>query len=237
MTRSSSPTRRTSTTSPSSATRSCTRPGYHWKIDDALDASDVTSADVGTDQKGGIAVNITFNDAGATEWNKITTAAYAFTQQNPSAPPPQAQVAIFLDKDIITAPVVQQPSSNQTQITGGFTSAQAQTLASDISAGALPAEIATVQANVVSATLGQQTVQRSLIAGAVGLLIIVLFMIGYYRFPGLLACIALVAYGAIVLALVQGDRRDHLAGGAGRLRPQRGHGGGRQRAHLRANTR
>jgi SecD/SecF fusion protein len=175
--------------------------GYHWKIDDALDASDVTSADVGTDSNGSIAVNITFNDAGASEWSKITTAAYAFTQQNPTAPPPQAQVAIFLDKDIITAPVVQGPSSNQTQITGGFTSQEAQQLASDISAGALPAEIATVQSNVVSATLGQQTVQRSLIAGAVGLMIIVLFMIGYYRFPGLLACVALLAYGAIVLAL------------------------------------
>ncbi len=175
--------------------------GFHWKIDDALDASDVTSADVGTDSNGQIAVNISFNDAGASEWSKITTAAYAFTQQNPSAPPPQAQVAIFLDRDILTAPVVQGPSSNKTQITGGFTSQQAQQLASSISAGALPAEIATVQSNVVSATLGQQTVQRSLIAGAVGLLIIVLFMIGYYRFPGLLACVALLAYGAIVLAL------------------------------------
>jgi SecD/SecF fusion protein len=175
--------------------------GYHWKIDDALDASDVTSADVGADQNGNIAVNIHFNDAGATEWSKVTTAAYAFTQQNPANPPPQAQVAIFLDSTIITAPVVQGPSSNNTQITGGFTSAQAQALASQISAGALPAEIGTVQANVVSATLGQQTVQRSLIAGIVGLLIIVLFMIGYYRFPGLLACLALVAYGAIVLAL------------------------------------
>jgi SecD/SecF fusion protein len=175
--------------------------GYHWKIDDALDASDVTSADVGTDQSGQIAVNITFNDTGATEWSKLTTAAYAFTQQNTAAPPPQAQLAIFLDNSIITAPVVQGPSSNNTQITGGFTSAAAQQLASEISAGALPAEIGTVQSNVVSATLGQQTVQRSLIAGAVGLLIIVLFMIGYYRFPGLLACLALMAYGAIVLAL------------------------------------
>ncbi|HWF57431.1 MAG TPA: protein translocase subunit SecD [Candidatus Dormibacteraeota bacterium] len=175
--------------------------GYHWKIDDALDASDVTSADVGVDQSGQVAVNITFNDAGASEWSRITTAAYAFTQQNPSAPPPQAQVAIFLDNQIITAPVVQGPSSNNTQITGGFTSASAQALASEISAGALPAEIGTVQANVVSATLGQQTVQRSLIAGIVGLLIIVLFMIGYYRFPGFLACVALLVYGAIVLAL------------------------------------
>jgi SecD/SecF fusion protein len=175
--------------------------GYHWKIDDTLDASFVTAADVGTDQNGQIAVNITFNDAGAAEWSKLTTAAFAFTQSSPTAPPAQAQLAIFLDRQIITAPVVQGASSNKTQITGGFTSTQAQLLASDISAGALPAEIGTVQANVVSATLGQQTVQRSLIAGVVGLMIIVLFMIGYYRFPGLIACIALLAYGAIVLAL------------------------------------
>ena len=175
--------------------------GFHWKIDDALDASDVTSADVGVDQSNQVAVNITFNDTGASEWNKITTAAYSFYQQNTTAPPPQAQVAIFLDKDVLTAPVVQGVSSNQTQITGGFTTQSAQQLASDITAGALPAEIATVSTNVVSATLGAQTVQRSLIAGAVGLLIIVLFMIGYYRFPGLLACLALLGYTAIVLAL------------------------------------
>ena len=175
--------------------------GYHWKVDDKLDASDVISADVGVDQSNQVAVNISFDDKGASEWSNITNAAYAFYQQNTTAPPAQAQVAIFLDKDIITAPVVQGASSNKTQITGGFTTQSAQALASDISAGALPAEIATVSTNVVSATLGSQTVQRSLIAGAVGLLIIVLFMIGYYRFPGLLACLALIGYTAIVLAL------------------------------------
>jgi len=170
--------------------------GYHWKIDDALDASDVQSADVGVDSTGQIAVNITFNDVGATEWNKITTAAF-----NAGASSPFNRVAIFLDNNVITAPNVNGVSSNKTQITGNFTSAQAQALASAISAGALPAEIATVSSTAVSATLGQQTVQRSLIAGAVGLMIIVLFMIAYYRFPGLLACVALIAYGAIVLAL------------------------------------
>jgi SecD/SecF fusion protein len=175
--------------------------GYHWKIDDNLDASDVQAADVGTDQSGQIAVNITFDDKGASEWSKVTNAAYTFYQQSPSNPPPQARVAIFLDNQVLTAPVVQGASSNRTQITGGFTSQQAQDLAAKISAGALPAEIATVQSNEVSASLGQQTVQRSLIAGAVGLLIIVLFMIGYYRFPGALACLALLVYAAIVLAL------------------------------------
>ncbi len=210
--------------------------GYHWKIDDALDASDVTSADVGTNSTGAIAVNISFNDAGATEWNKITTAAYAYTQQNPSAPPPQAQVAIFLDKDIITAPVVQQPSSNQTQITGGFTSAEAQALASDISAGALPAEIATVQTNVVSATLGQQTVQRSLIAGAVGLMIIVFFMIALLPVPRAARLPGAGRVRGDRAGAVQAHRRHHLARRARRIRVERGHGRRRQRAHLRANA-
>jgi SecD/SecF fusion protein len=170
--------------------------GYHWKIDDTLDASDVQSADVGADNTGQIAVNITFNEQGANEWSKLTTAAFA--QPSGTA---LNRLAIFLDNQVITAPDVNGVSSNQTQITGGFTSAQAQQLANYISAGALPAEIVTVQSTSVSATLGAQTVQRSLIAGAVGLIIIALFMLGYYRFPGFLACLALLAYGAIVLAL------------------------------------
>ena len=176
--------------------------GYHWKIDDAIQASNVSKADVGVDPSSGQwAVTINFDGTGAAEWSKITTAAYAFTQQNPQAPPPQAHVAIFLDNDIITAPYVQGPSSNQTQITGNFTQQSATQLANSISAGALPADIATVQANVVSATLGQDTVRRSLLAGLVGLIIVVLFMVGYYRFPGLLASLALLFYAGIVLAL------------------------------------
>jgi protein-export membrane protein SecD/preprotein translocase SecF subunit len=170
--------------------------GYHWKIDNAIDASDVTKADVGTDQTGQLAVDITFNSHGADEWSKITQAAFSKPQQSPDN-----RIAIFLDNKVITAPSVQQPSSNQTQITGNFTSDEATRLASQISAGALPADIATVQSSVVSATLGQDTVKKSLVAGAVGLLVVVIFMIAYYRFPGLLASIALLLYAAIVLAL------------------------------------
>ena len=127
-------------------------------------------------------------------------AAFTVYQSNPSSP--QAQIAIFLDNDVITAPFVTQGGqSNQTQITGSFTSDQAQTLANQISAGALPAEIGVVASTSVSATLGAQTVTASLIAGAVGLIIVIIFMIGYYRFPGLLATIALLCYAGIVLAL------------------------------------
>jgi SecD/SecF fusion protein len=175
--------------------------GYHWKVDNSIDATDVNSATVGTDANtGAITVNINFNGAGASEWSKITNAAFSVYSSNPTSP--LAQIAIFLDNDVLTAPVVTGGGqSNQTQITGNFTSDSATQLASLISSGALPAEITTVASTTVSATLGQQSVTLSLIAGAIGLLIVVIFMIGYYRFPGLLATIALFVYAAIVLAL------------------------------------
>jgi len=170
--------------------------GFHWKIDPSISADDVSKADVsfGNDQEWG--VDITFDSKGADEWSKITTAAFQAGQGTP-----QNQIAIFLDNQVITAPRVREPSSNQTRITGGFTQNAATQLADQISAGALPADIATVQATEVSATLGQDTVRKSLIAGLVGLLVIILFMVGYYRFPGILASIALIIYASIVLAL------------------------------------
>ena len=178
-------------------------PGYHWKIDNNLDATDVNSATVGTDANTGApTVMINFNQAGASEWSKITNAAYQQYLTNTTNPPPTSQIAIFLDNQVLTAPVVTGGGqSNQTQITGNFTSDSATQLASLISAGALPAEITTVSSTSVSATLGQQSITLSLVAGAIGLLIVVIFMIGYYRFPGLLATVALFVYAAIVLAL------------------------------------
>jgi SecD/SecF fusion protein len=172
-------------------------PGYHWKIDNNILATDVTKADAGfSTQQNQYAVDITFNSHGAAEWSRITNAAFAQPQQSTGN-----RIAIFLDDTIISAPGVVSPSSNTTEITGNFTADGATQLASQITAGALPAEIATVQANEVSATLGQDTVRKSLIAGFVGLVIVVLFMVGYYRFPGLLASVALLCYAAIVLAL------------------------------------
>ena len=177
--------------------------GYHWKIDQNLQATDVNTASVTTDTTSNqIAVEINFNGAGAAEWSKITTAAYNQYLTNESAPPPTSQIAIFLDNDVITAPVVQGGGqSNQTEITGNFTNDQATLLANQISAGALPAEITTVASTTVSATLGQQSVTLSLVAGGIGLLIVVIFMIGYYRFPGVLATLALIIYAAVVLAV------------------------------------
>ncbi|MGH7612207.1 MAG: protein translocase subunit SecD [Candidatus Dormibacteria bacterium] len=182
---------------------------YHWKIVNDLTASDVSSAAVGQAPGGGYAVNINFNSAGASVWSRLTTKACTL---NPgcspsgnggttSSAPPTSQLAIFLDGTVLTAPSVASPSSNQTQITGNFTFQSATQLVNDINAGSLPAPITVVQSTSVSASLGKQSVQQSLTAGGFGLLLVVLFMLLYYRFPGFLASIALLCYAALVLAV------------------------------------
>jgi preprotein translocase subunit SecD len=177
--------------------------GYHWKIDNNLPAADIVSSALGTDSNGGPAVDITFNSAGGNEWNKITSAANTVYNDSGcssgSACPAPSMVAIFLDTQVISAPVVEGASSTSTQITG-LTLAEAQSLQSQINSGALPAEIGVVEHDTVGATLGAQTVTATLLAGAVGLLVVILFMIGYYRFPGVLASIALILYSIMNLA-------------------------------------
>jgi SecD/SecF fusion protein len=181
---------------------------YHWKIVSDLTASDVTSAAVAS-ATGGYAVDITFNSQGAAVWSKLTTAACKLnpgcdatsTNGTTTSAPPTSQLAIFLDGEVLTAPAVAGVSSNQTQITGDFTFDSATRLVDDINAGALPAQIEVEGVDGVSASLGKQSVQQSLDAGAFGLVLVVLFMLLYYRFPGLLASIALLFYAAIVLAV------------------------------------
>jgi len=178
--------------------------GYHWKIDNNLPASDIDSSSVGTDATtGSPTVDISFNGSGASEWLKITTAAnnvYTADGCTPdSACAAPSMVAIFLDTAVISAPVVDSPSSANTEITG-LSLSEAQLLQSQINAGALPAEIGVVAATAVGATLGAQTVTATLLAGAVGLIVVILFMIGYYRFPGILASLALILYSLMNLA-------------------------------------
>ena len=174
--------------------------GYHWLIDDKIPASEVASADVGTDQNGRPSVDLTFSGAAGDEWNTITNAAYQQYTTSPSAP--QAHIAIFLDNEIISAPVVTgNNQGNKTSITNIGDVNAANQLASQIKAGALPAEITTVAATEVSPTLGQDTVKRTLIAGAIGLIVVILFMVGYYRFPGVLASLALLLYSLLNLAV------------------------------------
>ena len=117
--------------------------------------------------------------------------------------------AIVLDGVIISNPIVnyeQYPSgidSDRAQISGGFTEKSARTLADQLSSGAVPINLETVSLQTVSATLGKQSLRQGLIAGLIGLLIVVIALIAYYRLLGAVASISLIIYGLYFWAIAK----------------------------------
>ncbi len=102
----------------------------------------------------------------------------------------------------LTDPItLQEISGGQAQISGSFTQQSANDLATGINSGSLPVDLVALDVTQVSATLGAQSVKLSLAAGLLGLAIVVVFMIIYYRLPGFLASLALLFYAGAVLAL------------------------------------
>lgn len=111
-------------------------------------------------------------------------------------------IAIFLDGYIISAPNVNEAIyGGQAIISGNFSLEEAKQLSQRLNAGALPVPVTLISQTTVGATLGNVAVQKSLIAGLWGLLAIAIFMIIYYRLPGLLSVIALTIYTSISLAI------------------------------------
>jgi protein-export membrane protein SecD len=110
--------------------------------------------------------------------------------------------SIVLDKEVISSPVIQsQIPDGQGVIQGDFTLEEAQQLVVQLRYGSLPVPLRVETTRAVGPTLGQDSVQRSIQAGLVGLIIVLLFMLIYYRVPGLLADLALILYGLINLAV------------------------------------
>lgn len=135
-------------------------------------------------------VTLNFNDEGAILFEQITGRNVGKT------------VGIFLDNQAISLPTVQQAIvGGSAVITGSFTVDEAQLLAQRLNAGALPVPISLVSQQTVGATLGEKAIRDSLLAALAGFLLVVLFMLLYYRLPGLVAVIALTIYAAFVLAI------------------------------------
>lgn len=112
------------------------------------------------------------------------------------------QVPIFLDNQLLSAPVVQQAiKDGNAVITGNFSVDEAKQLAMAINSGALPVPIKLVEQKNIGPTLGQDEVKKSFIAGIIGLTAVSLFMIGYYGKMGMIATLALFIYGLISLAI------------------------------------
>ena len=111
-------------------------------------------------------------------------------------------IAIFLDGEELIAPVVRQPITTGTAIIeGGFTLERAQDISLLLEGGRLPFPITLLQRRSVDAILGADSLAKSVVAGAVGLALVFLFMTLYYRVPGLVASVALLIYTGLVLAI------------------------------------
>jgi len=159
-----------------------------WKT--VLTGADLQDAKVGYDSNSRPVVDITFTSEGAKKFAEVTA-------NNIGKP-----LAIFLDNKEISAPVVKEAiTGGKAQISGNFTLQSAKELAIQIKAGALPVPVKLVEQRVVGPTIGKDAVDSGWRAGFIGLLLVAIFMILYYRLPGLVADLALVLYGIIVLAI------------------------------------
>jgi preprotein translocase subunit SecD len=142
-------------------------------------------------------VGIVFNDQGAKEFADLTKNV-AGTGRS---------LGIFLDDRLLSAPRVDAQyaqtgiSGGSASITGGFDAEAASRLAQQLKGGALPVPVEVVENRTVGATLGQDSIQRSIYAGIFGLALVLIFMVFYYRLPGLIADIALVLYAIFNLAI------------------------------------
>ena len=111
-------------------------------------------------------------------------------------------LAIVLDKKIISAPVIKNPIPDGSGvIEGGFTQKTANNLAIQLRYGSLPIPLKVAESSAVGATLGQDSVRKSEVAGAIGLAVVILFMGLYYRLPGVLADLALILYALTTFAI------------------------------------
>ncbi len=122
----------------------------------------------------------------------------------------QQHFAVALDNQLITVPSIdytQYPDgidgTNGADITGGFTIQSAQDLATQLRLGALPIKLKLISESQVSATLGKQALHQGLIAGVAGLLIVMVFLIAFYRVLGVIATAGLIVYGVYFYALIK----------------------------------
>ena len=149
----------------------------------------LTSASVERDPAGSLAISFSLNSEGARLFSQITRNYIAHGPKNPTDR--GRQLAIILDDVLVSAPVLQSEIGAHGQITGHFTAAEAQQLANDLNAGALPAPLQILAESSVAPTVGEDAIHAGLVAAGLGFALVALFMFFYYWFTGLVANLAL----------------------------------------------
>ncbi|NBD73750.1 protein translocase subunit SecD [Patescibacteria group bacterium] len=147
----------------------------------------------GTNQPGAVnepTVVVNFNSEGTRLFGEITTENVG------------EQLAIFLDGELLSTPVINEPiTGGAATISGNFTPESARDLVRDLNFGALPVPIELQSTQAIGASLGEETLARGVQAGLIGLGLVALFLLLWYRLPGLVAVVALTIYIALMLAL------------------------------------
>ncbi|NLS75830.1 MAG: protein translocase subunit SecD [Chloroflexi bacterium] len=148
------------------------------------------SAEIGFDERGRPEIDLVFNDEGSAIFKEYTSQSIG------------KYLAIAMDQTIISSPQIQSAiPDGQARITGDFTLDTVRSIVLQLKYGALPVPLKIIEQRSVGATLGQDSVQRSIRAGTIGLVIVLIFMLAYYRLPGLVADLALLIYALITFAL------------------------------------
>jgi len=172
--------------------------------DVVIDGSHITgaSADIIQDKLGVTddIVKLTLNDAGRTRFASATSYCYGYNGSVDNDGYLKSIIAIVYDNEVISAPhVAAVISDGVATIQGQSSFEEAQALASTIRIGALPLELSVLRYYVESAKLGLDALNTSLIAGLIGFILIIAFMIAYYRIPGLAASLALILYVELMI--------------------------------------
>lgn len=156
-----------------------------------MEGSLIKNAQVSQDENGQPCVSFELNDEGSKIFAEATAANIGKT------------ISITLDGEVISAPTVNSViAGGQGQITGNFTADEAKNLATLILSGALPLNLSQLEVSAISATLGVEALDKAVLAGVIGVALVMLFMLLRYRLCGLVADIALTIYVMIVVLLL-----------------------------------
>jgi SecD/SecF fusion protein len=177
----------------------------------ALFGNQITNPQQSTDQGGQPDVAFGFTSSGKKAFEKVTGDIAKRGQINsPFNNQLNQHFAVALDTQLITVPQIDFkqfpdgiPADNGADITGGFTISSAQDLATQLRLGALPIRLKLISESQVSATLGKQALHQGLVAGLVGLLVVVIFLVAYYRVLGVIATAGLLVYSIYFYALIK----------------------------------
>ncbi|MGW4164130.1 protein translocase subunit SecD [Streptomyces sp. NPDC004788] len=161
-----------------------------------VEGKDVDDAKGVFDQRRGMwIVTMDFTDAGSKKFQTITSKLSAQTE-------PQNQFAIVLDGEVVSAPSVRQTLSASAEISGSFNQQSAQDLGNILSYGALPLSFQTQSVDTVTAALGSDQLQAGLIAGAIGLGLVIIYLVVYYRGLSLIAILSLAVSALLTYVIM-----------------------------------